>query len=64
MRFPAAFGALLSEPRRDGRRYMGADRAVLGFAICSLGLQNGVERITKAHDDARLLVLIARAGRA
>ena len=23
---------------------------VLGFGVCSLGLQNGVEKITKSHD--------------
>ena len=49
MRFPACLGEMGG--------YM-ALTVVLGFAICSFGLQNGVERITKAMMCA-LIVLIA-----
>ena len=41
----AAFGALLSDPGEMGLA-MGLT-VLAGFAICSLGLQGGVERITK-----------------
>lgn len=50
------FGQMLASPGEMGG-YM-ALTVVLGFAICSFGLQNGVERITKAMMCA-LIVLIA-----
>ena len=50
------FGRMLESPGEMGG-YM-ALTVVLGFAICSFGLQNGVERITKGMMCA-LIVLIA-----
>ena len=49
------FGQMLASPGEMGG-YM-ALTVVLGFAICSFGLQNGVERITKAMMLALLAIL-------
>ena len=42
---PAVFGAMLADPWEMG--IFMALTVVLGFAVCGLGLHNGVERITK-----------------
>ena len=55
------FGQMLASPGEMGG-YM-ALTVVLGFAICSFGLQNGVERITKV-DDVRADCAHRRVGRA
>ena len=55
----AAFGGVLgSAPGNVG--YMLAVVAA-GFAVCALGLQNGLERVTKAMMTALLLIMVALA---
>ncbi len=54
------FGTMLADPISEVG-YM-AIVVVLGFAICAIGLQNGLERITKVMMTALLLLMVVLAG--
>jgi NSS family neurotransmitter:Na+ symporter len=57
---PAFFGSLLSSPARMGGWTFLA--AALGFAVCAMGLRDGVERCTKVLMAGLLLLMVALAG--
>lgn len=57
---PALFGDLLSSPWRMGGWTFLA--SALGFAVCAMGVRNGVERCTKVLMAGLLLLMIALAG--
>ena len=56
----ATFGAMLQDPLT--LLFWMVLTCLLGFAVCYLGIQNGVERITKWMMSALLLLMIVLAG--
>ena len=56
-----AFGAMLGDPGQ--MTFYMVIVVLLGFAVCSLGLQNGLERVTKVMMSALILLMGVLAGR-